>query len=439
MSFGKQPFSIADFSLVLLVTITAFQTSVSAPDSVLVSSRNSLSDEKSNEGILHLEEGMKFLQIDKYDSALYHLLDAIRIAERDNERPLLANAYSALGKLYYRLGDPDRALGYYTTADSLISGMNNHTIAPNLHIDKGLALVDLGNIESALDCFDKVSSDCQSHCDENIVMRTYYARGIAWLKKGEIQKVLTDLNVALAIARNLQDRRSEAGILVRLSAAQIEMGNYRMADEFLSDAETLATGFEQSVLAEVYRQKILVASHFGKLKEQTDYQAKLIVLSESLYNEQIMAKLAELEINFEERDNLELIEQQQLALELSAETMAKKKRLIILGVICVVLGMIVAIMLVRAVRRKRIAVKSLVNEVEASTEKLELLISEEQKEIVTRQLESKAMLRRMKADVATLLGVCIVVSKHSADEQTLEKFGAIQRELVELKRRLEGF
>lgn len=388
---------------------------------------------------IHLRKGEKYLLVGKYDSALYHLFDGVKILEKGNAGFLLGKTYYGLGMIYYKLKDPARALEYYEKAEELISQTRSCIDLGNLYIDIGLALIDEEKIDMAFDFYDKAVSVCKPMCSNAFLMRLRSAEGAASLKNGDFSKALSRLDSALEIARALGDRRSISEIIVRLSAAHYETGDYQMAGNLLDEVESLACGLElNDVLLEVYRQRILVMSKAGNVRSQAEYQAKFIELSESLYNEQIMAKLAELEVDFKERENIKAIEQQRHSLALSRETMAKKTRLIWLGVVCVVLGVIVAIMLVRAVRRKKRTINSLVGEVEDATAMLEDRMRQEHNAEASKDMELRSALQKMKADVASLLGICMVASRCAADEQTKARFGQVQHDLSELKRRLEG-
>ena len=418
----------------LVITAKSFTTFVPQDEAV-----SPAIEDPSENAIIHLRMGEKYLLVGKYDSALYHLLDGVKILEKDNADLLLGQTYNGLGMVYYKLKDPARALEYYEKAEELIAQTGSCVDLANLYIDIGLALVDEEKIDTAFDFYSKSASLCKPMCGNAFLMRLRSAEGAASLKNGDFRQALNRLDSALAIARVLGDSRSISETIVRLSAAHYETGDYRNAGHLLDGIESLACGLElNDVLLEVYRQRILLMSNSGNVRSRAEYQARFIELSESLYNEQIMAKLAELEIDFKERENIKVIEQQQHSLALSRETMAKKTRLIWLGVVCVMLGIIVAIMLVRAVRRKRLTINNLVGEVEDATATLEGRIREEHKAMTSKDIELRSTLRKMKSDIASLLGICIIASKCSGDEQTKQRFGQVQRDLTELKRRLES-
>lgn len=382
--------------------------------------------------------GERYLQIAKYDSALYHLLDAVKLLEHQNADFLLGKVYASLGLVYFKLGDPPRALEYFVKAEKLLANTSSCAELAKLYIDIGMTLTDGEKIDSASHFFEKASELCLPSCGNSVHMRLQAAEGIALLKKGDITRALLKLDSGLALARRIKDRRAVAEISVQLSAAYYETGDYEIADDLLVDLESLACGLDlNDVLLDVYRQQGLLMSHRGDLQSQAEYQAKFIELSEQIYNEHIMARLAELEINFKERENIQMIEQQKRALALSDITLKKKKRLIFLGVVCVALGTIVAIMLLRAVRRKKVTINNLVDEVEDATAMLEDRIWQEQNDVTSKDIELRSILQKMKADVASLLGICMVASKHSGNEGTKERFEQVQRDLIALKRRME--
>lgn len=391
-----------------------------------------LADRRIARGKVHMEVG-------QYDSALHHLFGAIKLLENIHVESTLAQAYMNLGLVYQKLRDHKRAIEYYQHAEILFHTAGDNRELPLLYIEIGLAHADSGSILDAFESFKKAYSECTPDCSSALLSQIMFAEGKAFLARGHWFEAKGKLEVSLSMAREIGNEKLIAENHVSLSRLYSELGEADLANQLLGNAEAIACrkGFNQ-LLLDVYRERIKVSAALQDNQSVVEYQGRFIELSERMFNEEILGKLAALEIDFAERENNNLIGRQTQSLVLSQKTIEKKERLILLAGLCLVLGLVTVAMLFRVVRRKKRTIGRLMTEVEDGTLILERRLKEHAAFTEWKALGSRAAISKLKADVASLIGICHVASKSTARLELKRKYDRISGRLDRVKHKLEG-
>ena len=277
-----------------------------------------------NIATIHIRKG-------DYEEALTQMFAALEAEEELQNQNGIAQAYNNIGVVYYYLQDFEKTTDYLTRA---------------LVIQE-----ELGNYDGLINGYNNVGAiqDYLKEYDEAIVS---YGKG-------------------LEISRTIGDRKKEAIQLVNIGLAQSKKGNYSQAEEFLSQSleiryeiedyngmasaynayaeNALAQGktadakdyFERSLeISEVHGLKLLARESYrglsnlysqtGDYKNANDYLNKLMVVKDSILNENNAQIIAEVETKYETEKKEKEIQQQRAQLA-EQELKVKKKNTLIYG------------------------------------------------------------------------------------------------------------
>ena len=170
---------------------------------------------------LHSAFGVMYKLTGKFELALTHLLEALRLSDYQPRRKVQARLYRlfAVATLYWNMKDPEKSLATIKEALALSPLANAPKISASLLTAQGIALSNLGRQEEALDAYQKglkIGSDSNMPGVEVtalINISDYY------LIKKDFRKSEQYSRQALAKAEAIKDKDGIAGAKVNLGFA----------------------------------------------------------------------------------------------------------------------------------------------------------------------------------------------------------------------------
>lgn len=214
-----------------------------------------------------------------YSRALEYFMDAIAIYETLDRSDRIATTYNKVGEVYTATGRYGEAYDY------LIKALN-------IHQNNG---------------FDYGISESNNRLGQLMVRQEEYTRGLDYLFK------------SLAISEEINDREGIARDYENIGSAYLRAGNFSRATQYLKEGEQKARLFgSKKWLRDIYDDLRTLSNLQGDFRQALNYTERYMEMKDSLFNEQMANRIAELErrneIDAKEKE-LDLIRQERQLLE----------------------------------------------------------------------------------------------------------------------------
>lgn len=252
-----------DSSRVKLLWQIASATSVYNPDTALIIAYQSLSLARN----IHYPEGESratgilaniFMRIGNYPRALELNIEKLKIEEKRNVPQNLSSVLMNIGVVYALQEEYDKALEYYTRADSIIQLNNVEVLKYNIALNTGDAYDRLNLSDSSFKFFSRSLILAKEQEDGDLIgtsltglghsfrkmgnyteARNHYHSAIHYLEEAQDDEVLCEVTLGLAKLYEVSGRYDSAGHYGDLSLAIARKAGFLSkqleAAEFLSD------------------------------------------------------------------------------------------------------------------------------------------------------------------------------------------------------------
>jgi tetratricopeptide (TPR) repeat protein len=166
------------------------------------------------------------------DSENLNLADAQRKGNRTGEK----EALSALGLVYARLGQTQKAIQYFQKQLEIVREMGNATEKCGLLANLGDAFAISGNIEQARTYYQEQLFLAESGDYRAFIGSAYNGLGFVYVKQDKIVRGIECYLKALAIYRELEDHDKELELLVGIGLNYRKLGELNQTIEFFEKA-----------------------------------------------------------------------------------------------------------------------------------------------------------------------------------------------------------
>ncbi|MBL3657933.1 ATP-binding protein [Fulvivirga sediminis] len=277
----------------------------------------------------------------KYDKSLEYHFKSLKIREDEGDELEVSVALNNIGLVYYKIGDNEKALQYFQRSYALKEKQDiNYDVERNL-INIGLAYIGLEQNENAQEIFLKLIDWCGGECESQIEVEAYSGLGVTMFNEEEYDESLKAFDKCLTLAMTEQNYIYEIISFYYLSRIYIIQNSFNKALPLLDSANSLVVKTD----AQEWKMQISdVYSDFyyktGDFKKAYDYQRKFINLKDSLLDEEVIQNLADIQIEYQERENLETISMQQ-------SQISRGTSLLLLSSIIIFLALVILVILYR--------------------------------------------------------------------------------------------
>ena len=204
-----------------------------------------------------IEAGHHLFQAGEYDRSYELLGSASRVAARSwpsprgSESPgavpgrggppamrpeLVGRLLGTLGLAYYRLGQVERAIGFYEQRLAIAREIGDRRGEGTALGNLGIAYADLGQVERAIGFYEQHLAIAREIGDRRGEGNTLGNLGLAYADLGQVERAIDFYEQALAIAREIGDRRGEGNALGNLGNAYADLGQVERAIGFYEQA-----------------------------------------------------------------------------------------------------------------------------------------------------------------------------------------------------------
>lgn len=257
---------------------------------------------------------LSYYSLAQYENSLKYHFESLALREKEGDKYDIVIAVNNIGLVYYQLGDFTKAIVYFKRALEIEKELGENTVKET-YVNLGLAYLGQKEYDLALENFNTAIELCEDGCSNAIFLEAYNGAGACLFelgkKEGSISKkreARVKLIKALDFAISENNEMSQITIYNNLAKIDIDENDFDLALERLDSSQVLAVKLNYRdwtkknfrLYAELYSQ----ANNFQKAFEN---QVKYDSVSSDILNDVVAKNLLQIQVDFEERQNLEII------------------------------------------------------------------------------------------------------------------------------------
>lgn len=168
------------------------------------------------------------------------LMDALRLAQKNNDTTMIVSSHQSLGIVYREMGELGLSNDHLQQALSIARKLDDKRIQALILNDIGLNFHHQGNEDQAIKCYQEVLEIIKNAHDPQIEGNALSNMGEALRSKGQVEQAIQLFNRGLEIDRLLGDRAGEILDLDFLGSAYKDLGDIEKAVEYYKMSLALA-------------------------------------------------------------------------------------------------------------------------------------------------------------------------------------------------------
>lgn len=357
----------------------------------------------------------------EYDKALEYHFKTLAMREEDGDIGEIAISLNNIGLVYFKLRNYPKALEFYTRALQFLEKVEDKSFLGQQLINIGLCYNQLKNYPEAFNNFKKAFETCGDKCQDQVKISGRFGMGVANFGMEQYDEAITYFIESLEISRSTNNTRYEAENLVYLGKIYISQGKYDEAISALEKSEGIATkNAYNELLIDTYRQFSVLYNQISDHENASSYQKKYIALKDSVYSERLIDKIAELQTNFAERENIATIAAKE-------EVITRQRMLnVSIGIIAFMAALLVFVLYRsnRVVRRVNAALSEAKAELQVLNEDLDKKVKEKTASLQKVNEELDNFIYKTSHDIrgplASLKGICNLALMEVKDTTSLD-------------------
>ena len=400
--------------------------------SLEIAKRNNLEDEQKR--ILN-NLGIAYTLTAEYHRALEVYFNTLVLREKDNDLNEIAATLNNIGLTYFKLRNYPKALEYYQAALSKLQEGGVKNFLDQQYANIGLCYNQMKEYDKAMEAFNKAIKVCGSECSDRLKVTATFGQGVTNFGLEKYNEAENKFLQALEMAIQTKNLRYEAESNVYLAKVKIAQQHYEDAIPFLQRTEAIAQeqGYNE-LLIDAYRQYSILYASSENHKMASYYQQKYINLKDSVYSEELIDRIAKIQTDFAERENLATIRAKE-------ETIRRQRMLnLSIGIIAVLAATLLFILFRsnRVVKKVNQALSKAKQELEDLNRDLDKKVKEKTASLEKVNREMEHFIYKTSHDIrgplATLKGVTSVAMMDVKDPKAIEYFQRLDLTATKLNR-----
>lgn len=312
-----------------------------------------------NLGILYKKKGL-------YEKALKNLLEASTHFEKSEPSTNVALCYNTIGNLYLDIGEPGSALTFHYRALEVKKKLGEKSSMSSSYNNIGNVYLTFNQLDSALINFQKALELKREMNDVSSMGITLNNIGEVLMMKGKLKEAEDLLKQGLAIRLQTKEKTGQVSSRVNLAKVYMKYENHVAADRELTLSEEMATSLALlEDLKEIYELQVQLNHKNGRLVKALDYSQKLLIVKDSLLNQDKAKSLAEMQTRYEslkKEDRISLLEKEGLLQVLELERKQIWIRSMALAMILILVIVVLIYYNLRTVRKNKVHIELLLKE-----------------------------------------------------------------------------
>jgi tetratricopeptide (TPR) repeat protein len=181
-------------------------------------------------------------RLDRLDEALRFGNEALRLSQELGYRTVEGVSYVALGGLYDRKGDTERADEAFARGIELARELNDTRSLSKRYINTGFSHLLVGRLEDAKGPLQNSLEVAESVGNDDLVSQSLHCLAAVYASLGEHRTAQEYLERALALTRRLGNRLREGCFLLELGKISADQGDFTAASKRLNTAIAVLQG-----------------------------------------------------------------------------------------------------------------------------------------------------------------------------------------------------
>jgi signal transduction histidine kinase len=196
-----------------------------------------------------------------------------------------------------------------------------------VYINLGLAYIDINNLEEAKTTILKGLEVCGDGCSDLIRVEALNGLGECYYREGNLDEAEKNFRGSLIIATKIGTKRNQAINLISLAEIDIKREFYAKANEGLLKAEEIGKeiGYNE-ILIDAYKKFSILFDQSKDFEKSAFYKGKYIQLHDSIYGDKLINNLAKVQSDYDERENIKTIADQDQLVTLQKESIARARQ-----------------------------------------------------------------------------------------------------------------
>lgn len=322
------------------------------------------------------------------EEALKSYFFALRTFERIGDKMSASSMFVGIGNSYYYLNDTSRCLSSYRKALELQTALGNKRGALSSLANLGIIYTDLGQYDLAIQYHNKSLEIELEFGQKNGIAQTYNNIGIAYFRKGDEKKAIEFYNKAKVIYLEIGDQKGLINSSNNISSIYQSKKQYSEAlVGYLSVKDMVEELGNKPEMKNLYKSLSEVYVKMNDFKNAYDYIIKHDSVNQLIFDQDKMAKMNELSVQYETKEKDLLIKNsenenraQRAEIAEKDEKDKRKNQLIIFFSVALLLVGILAIVIYKSMVRIRKSNKLITQQKEEIQNQKEI-VEEKNKEI----------------------------------------------------------
>lgn len=354
-----------------------------------------------------------------YPRALHYNFELLKIAEQNNDTMETSAALNNIGLIYFKFYDYETALKYFNRAYRAMAASDDRISIGVVMVNMVLCYSILEDFQSAQDFLNRSLDFCaREKCSTSTMLEILSASGTFYLHQGKLDSAAFYYHKSFELAKKLGVKRSVLVTSNDLSRVWISRHQLSLAERYLDEARSLGEGSPfRKELSLVYYHLALLHKETGAIRKRVSYQARYIVLADSMYNRAQANALSKMESDYTERIRKASMADQERVLALKDQVIRWKKQQTVLWCLVVLLAIALLVILHRSYRARRSTSQFLEDNVRQRTTELERSYSVLQQVLDERNAAIARTSQYTKRSIATIYGLCSTALREKRDNR----------------------
>lgn len=387
-----------------------------------------------------------YYQLSKFDYSLRYHLQSLQLREKGGNDIEIAIACNNIGLVYYQLADFNKALLYFERAIRLKEAGKVADVYSTYN-NIALTYIGLEKFDVALNYLQKTINLCELGCNLNVLIEAFDSRGFCFLKLGKIKEAKSDFTQALKMAKEEGSEVKLASIYFGLAKAYSNIKDFETSKSYTDSSFYLGKKLNMGrLISDCYSFYAALYSEQSEFEQALEYQVLYDSMSKQLMNEKIAKNLLDVQVEYEERENLEII-------ELQNREINRRTTLLLMSIISSILTALVVILLYKNNKVRKRVNRKLGEANETIEEQNKILVSlnadlEERVKERTEELRTanSALIKSnheldnfiyktshdIRGPLATLQGICNIALMDIKDPMSVDYFQKLSKTAVKL-------
>ena len=234
------------------------------------------------------------------NESLTYYETALNIQKNKNDRKGMSSTLNNIGNIYYSWQNFDKALQKYFEVLKIKKQLKDSTELTNNLINIGSTYLGLKDFDKAEKYYREALALTQKENDKNMMANCLLNMGVLSFEQGKYSKALLFYQQAYDLLFKLNNKLGLATVFRNLAETKMKTGDFNQAENYLQQSIKIAHEENMSsLISECYFFYYKIYKQKKDYKKALDYYIQYSVLNDSLFNEQAMKQLANIQTRYQ--------------------------------------------------------------------------------------------------------------------------------------------